>query len=48
MLKIFLSTIMLFVGECINVKPSFNQAAINYFRLNNKELDRTGYRMLPA
>lgn len=27
---------MLFVGECINVKPSSNQAAITYFRLNNK------------
>ena len=39
MLKIFLSTIMLFVGECINVKPSSNQAAITYFRLNNKKLD---------
>ena len=38
MLKIFLSTIMLFVGECINVKPSSNQAAITYFRLNNKKI----------
>ena len=32
MLKIFLSTIMLFVGECINVKPSSNQADITYVR----------------